>query len=97
MGQKRSNKAAVGAERKGWTITQTAPIQSGGNAWERLKLVTLVGISNCYIESPYQVRNVLVCSTSDPSFVPTRCVFILREGSTSLICYLLIDCMVRCT
>ena len=88
--------AAVGAEREGWTTTQIALIQSEKKTWERLKFGTWVCISNRYIASPYQVRNVPVYSTADPIFVPTRCAFLLREGSTSLICYLLIDLMVRC-
>ena len=78
------------------TAKQITLAQNGKNAWERLKFGTWVGVSNRYIASPYQVRNVPVYSTSDPIFVPTRYAFLLREGSTSLICYLLIDLMVRC-
>ena len=62
---------------------------------DRLKFGFWVASSNRYIASPYQSRNVPPYSYSDPSFVPTRSDFLLKNAATLVLCYLIIDLLAQ--
>ena len=68
---------------------------TGDETWDRLRFGTWAAISSRYISSPYQARNVPPYSTSDPSYIPSRRVFLLQRVATFLISYVLTDLLVR--
>ena len=68
---------------------------TGDETWDRLKFGTWTAFSSRYVGSPYQARNVPPYSTSDPSYIPSRRVFILQRGATILLCYFLTDLFFR--
>lgn len=68
---------------------------TGDETRDRLRFGTWAAISSRYVSSPYQARNVPPYSTSDPSYIPSRRVFLLQRGATVLFKYLLTDLHVR--
>lgn len=64
---------------------------SKGTAWERLRFGLLVAFSSRYIGTPSEVKYVPHFSTRDPSYVPSRTKFLLRELRTTILCYLAFD------
>ena len=67
---------------------------TGDETRDRLRFGTWAAISSRYIGSPYQARNVPPYSTSDPSYIPSRRVFLLQRGATFLFSYVLTDLLV---
>ena len=66
-----------------------------GTIWDRLKFGIWAAVSNRYIASPYQTRNVPPYSYSDPSFVPTRSNFLLKNAAVVVICCCIIDLLAQ--
>ncbi|CAD6446129.1 4e9caf82-547c-4e00-923f-874d61be0b17 [Sclerotinia trifoliorum] len=46
-----------------------------------------------HVNTKYEARNTPVFKDSDPSFVPSKGAFLIRESTIALICYLLLDLM----
>lgn len=67
----------------------------GDDTWNRLRFGTWVAFSSRYIGSPYQTRNVSPYSTSNPSYIPSRRIFLLQRGAIILFSYVLTDFFVR--
>ncbi|KAM0794047.1 hypothetical protein BDR22DRAFT_49050 [Usnea florida] len=59
--------------------------------WDRLRFGIWTTFSHRYIGSPYQAHHTTPYSSSDPTFVPRRQIFLLRRGSLLLASFLLID------
>lgn len=68
---------------------------TGDDIWNRLKFGTWAALSSRYIGSPYQARNVPPYSTSDPSYIPSRRVFLLQGGTIFLFSYSLTEFVIR--
>lgn len=96
QGKRQSRRAGVTeALGKGHAITPLPLGSSHEGVWDRLKFGVWVAVSHRYIGSPYQARNVPPYSASDPSYVPTRRIFLLRRGLVFLACYLITDILVQ--
>ena len=93
--KEQSNEAAARAKIEDRAFKSMKSDKHKGSGWDRLKFGTWVAISNRYIGSPYQARNVPPYSTTSTTYIPTRRSFLVRRGCIFLTCYLFADLMIR--
>ncbi|KAI9647128.1 hypothetical protein NHQ30_005130 [Ciborinia camelliae] len=63
------------------------------STWEKFRWAWSSMFALRHVNTKYEARNTPVFNDSDPSFVPSKFAFLIREGVIALVCYLLLDLM----
>ncbi|PQE23046.1 hypothetical protein CJF32_00004434 [Rutstroemia sp. NJR-2017a WRK4] len=65
------------------------------DVWAKLRWAWSSMLALRHVNTKYEARNVPVFKASDPTFVPSKPAFLVRESIIALICYLLLDLMAQ--